>query len=188
MAITTYLNIKKHFQLSFSRSFFAFLVFLLFNICLIFGIKCKCSQGIQGIYFVKYSWQKTSFVLSSQDFLDLFFLGSVQGSFKMRTNFSNLLYFWCLIIFVLKGWHKGQPYTKDAKVKSFIQWMKSQSEADQIKKTVIGGYYPFPRPPDSFLKYCKNNEGITHQISVRFVAFESQSYSKINSLSWLNVS
>ncbi|XP_023773536.1 RPA-related protein RADX-like [Cyanistes caeruleus] len=58
----------------------------------------------------------------------------------------------------ITGWHKGQPYTKDAKVKSFIQWMKSQSEADQIKKTVIGGYYPFPRPPDSFLKYCKNNE------------------------------
>ncbi|NWZ79976.1 RADX protein, partial [Poecile atricapillus] len=53
----------------------------------------------------------------------------------------------------ITGWHKGQPYTKDAKVKSFIQWMKSQSEADQIKKTVIGGYYPFPRPPDSFLKY-----------------------------------
>uniref|UniRef100_A0A8C3VDT1 RPA1 related single stranded DNA binding protein, X-linked n=1 Tax=Catharus ustulatus TaxID=91951 RepID=A0A8C3VDT1_CATUS len=58
----------------------------------------------------------------------------------------------------ITGWHKGQPYTKDAKVKNFIQWMKSQSEADQIKKTVIGGYYPFPRPPDSFLKYCKNNE------------------------------
>ncbi|XP_036258177.2 RPA-related protein RADX [Molothrus ater] len=58
----------------------------------------------------------------------------------------------------IKGWHKGQPYTKDAKVKNFIQWMESQSEADQIKKTVIGGYYPFPRPPDSFLKYCKNNE------------------------------
>ncbi|NXR63307.1 RADX protein, partial [Rhadina sibilatrix] len=53
----------------------------------------------------------------------------------------------------ITGWQKGQPYTKDAKVKNFIQWMKSQSEADQIKKTVIGGYYPFPQPPDSFLKY-----------------------------------
>lgn len=58
----------------------------------------------------------------------------------------------------ITGWHKGQPYTKDAKVKNFIQWTKSQSEADQLKKTIIGGYYPFPRPPDSFLKYCKNNE------------------------------
>ncbi|KFP75167.1 Uncharacterized protein CXorf57, partial [Apaloderma vittatum] len=58
----------------------------------------------------------------------------------------------------ITGWHKGQPYTKDAKVKNFIQWTKTQREADQIKKTVIGGYYPFPRPPDNFLKYCKNNK------------------------------
>ncbi|NXK02428.1 RADX protein, partial [Herpetotheres cachinnans] len=53
----------------------------------------------------------------------------------------------------ITGWHKGQPYTKDTKVKNFIQWTKTQSEADQMKKTVIGGYYPFPRPPNNFLKY-----------------------------------
>ncbi|KFR05212.1 Uncharacterized protein CXorf57, partial [Nipponia nippon] len=60
----------------------------------------------------------------------------------------------------ITGWHKGQPYTKDTKVKNFIQWTKTQSEADQMKKTVIGGYYPFPRPPNNFVKYCKNNKGI----------------------------
>ncbi|KFQ70528.1 Uncharacterized protein CXorf57, partial [Phaethon lepturus] len=60
----------------------------------------------------------------------------------------------------ITGWHKGQPYTKDTKVKNFIQWTKTQSEADQMRKTVIGGYYPFPRPPNNFLKYCKNNKGI----------------------------
>ncbi|XP_068008272.1 RPA-related protein RADX [Melanerpes formicivorus] len=58
----------------------------------------------------------------------------------------------------ISGWHKGQPYTKDAKVKSFIRWTKTQSEADQMKKAVIGGYYPFPRPPNNFSKYCKNNK------------------------------
>ncbi|XP_074864010.1 RPA-related protein RADX isoform X2 [Carettochelys insculpta] len=58
----------------------------------------------------------------------------------------------------ITGWHKGQPYTRDSKVKSFIQWIKTQSEADQIKKTVIGGYYPFPPAPNTFLKYCKNNK------------------------------
>ncbi|KFV48851.1 Uncharacterized protein CXorf57, partial [Gavia stellata] len=58
----------------------------------------------------------------------------------------------------ITGWHKGQPYTKDTKVKNFIQWTKTQSEADQMKKTVIGGYYPFPRPPNNFLKYCKNSK------------------------------
>uniref|UniRef100_A0A6I8PHL4 RPA1 related single stranded DNA binding protein, X-linked n=1 Tax=Ornithorhynchus anatinus TaxID=9258 RepID=A0A6I8PHL4_ORNAN len=54
----------------------------------------------------------------------------------------------------ITGYHKGQPYTSDAKVKSFIQWTKTQSENDQIKKTIIGGYYPFPPAPDTFLKYC----------------------------------
>ncbi|NXX73778.1 RADX protein, partial [Urocolius indicus] len=53
----------------------------------------------------------------------------------------------------ITGWHKGQPYTKDTKVKNFIQWTKTQREADQMRKTVIGGYYPFPRPPNNFLKY-----------------------------------
>uniref|UniRef100_A0A8C5U9Z6 RPA1 related single stranded DNA binding protein, X-linked n=1 Tax=Malurus cyaneus samueli TaxID=2593467 RepID=A0A8C5U9Z6_9PASS len=56
----------------------------------------------------------------------------------------------------ITGWHKGQPYAKDDKVKNFIQWTKSQSESDQIKKTIIGGYYPFPRPPESFLKYSES--------------------------------
>ncbi|OXB71430.1 UNVERIFIED_CONTAM: hypothetical protein H355_010473 [Colinus virginianus] len=56
----------------------------------------------------------------------------------------------------ITGWHKGQPYTKDTKVKNFIQWTRTQSEANQMRKTVIGGYYPFPRPPNNFLKYCKN--------------------------------
>ncbi|EMP35387.1 Mitogen-activated protein kinase kinase kinase kinase 4 [Chelonia mydas] len=58
----------------------------------------------------------------------------------------------------ITGWHKGQPYTRDAKVKNFIQWIKTQSEADQMKKTVIGGYCPFPPAPNTFLKYCKNNK------------------------------
>uniref|UniRef100_A0A8C3SSC5 RPA1 related single stranded DNA binding protein, X-linked n=1 Tax=Chelydra serpentina TaxID=8475 RepID=A0A8C3SSC5_CHESE len=58
----------------------------------------------------------------------------------------------------ITGWHKSQPYTRDAKVKNFIQWIKTQSEADQMKKTVIGGYCPFPPAPNTFLKYCKNNK------------------------------
>ncbi|XP_035182439.1 RPA-related protein RADX [Oxyura jamaicensis] len=58
----------------------------------------------------------------------------------------------------ITGCHKGQPYTRDTKVKNFIHWTKTQSEADQMKKTVIGGYYPLPRPPSSFLKYCKSNK------------------------------
>ncbi|XP_033920014.1 RPA-related protein RADX [Melopsittacus undulatus] len=60
-------------------------------------------------------------------------------------------------IFVTGG-HSNQPYTRDTKVRSFLHWTRTQNEVDQMEKTVIGGYYPFPRPPNSFLKYCKHNK------------------------------
>lgn len=58
----------------------------------------------------------------------------------------------------ITGWHKGQPYRKDSKVKSFIQWTKTQTEASHMDKTSIGGYYLFPPVPDTFSKYCKSVE------------------------------
>ncbi|KAH0630845.1 hypothetical protein JD844_004144 [Phrynosoma platyrhinos] len=56
----------------------------------------------------------------------------------------------------ITGWHKGQPYTKDTKVKNFIQWIKTQKEVSHMERMAMGGYYPFPPVPDTFLKYCKN--------------------------------
>ncbi|XP_042335213.1 RPA-related protein RADX isoform X2 [Sceloporus undulatus] len=56
----------------------------------------------------------------------------------------------------ITGWHKGQPYTKDTKVKNFIQWIKTQKEASHMERMAMGGYYPFPPVPDAFWKYCKN--------------------------------
>ncbi|XP_018088518.1 RPA-related protein RADX isoform X2 [Xenopus laevis] len=57
----------------------------------------------------------------------------------------------------ITGYHKGQPYIKDPKVKHFIEWMKKQNEADFRKKTVIGGYHPYPVVPKTFPTYCKDN-------------------------------
>eukprot|EP00079_Xenopus_tropicalis_P010057 XP_002934581.2 PREDICTED: uncharacterized protein CXorf57 homolog [Xenopus tropicalis] len=57
----------------------------------------------------------------------------------------------------ISGYHKGQPYIRDPKVQHFIEWTKTQSEADLRKKTVIGGYHPYPITPDTFPKYCKDN-------------------------------
>uniref|UniRef100_A0A670ZXN4 RPA1 related single stranded DNA binding protein, X-linked n=1 Tax=Pseudonaja textilis TaxID=8673 RepID=A0A670ZXN4_PSETE len=54
------------------------------------------------------------------------------------------------------GWHKGQPYIKDPKVQSFIQWMRTQEEASYVDRVVIGGYYRFPPLPRTFAEYCKN--------------------------------
>ncbi|XP_039210603.1 RPA-related protein RADX isoform X1 [Crotalus tigris] len=56
----------------------------------------------------------------------------------------------------ISGWHKGQPYIKDPKVKNFIQWMASQEEASYADKIVLGGYYAFPPLPPTFAEYCKN--------------------------------
>ncbi|KAG8448161.1 hypothetical protein GDO86_015305 [Hymenochirus boettgeri] len=65
------------------------------------------------------------------------------------------------------GHHKGQPYIRDNKVKQFIEWMKTQSEADLLKKMVIGGYQPFPLTPETFSQYCKNNTDGETLISFR---------------------
>ncbi|KAM4662243.1 RPA-related protein RADX isoform 2-T2 [Discoglossus pictus] len=58
----------------------------------------------------------------------------------------------------ISGHHKGQPYIVDNKVKSFIDWTKTQNEAEILKKTVIGGYHRYPLTPATFLKYCKDNK------------------------------
>ncbi|XP_032994165.1 RPA-related protein RADX [Lacerta agilis] len=55
----------------------------------------------------------------------------------------------------ISEWHKGQPYEKEARVKSIAQWMRTQEEHSHLKETSIGGYYPLPPAPDTFLKYCK---------------------------------
>uniref|UniRef100_A0A8C8ZNT6 RPA1 related single stranded DNA binding protein, X-linked n=1 Tax=Prolemur simus TaxID=1328070 RepID=A0A8C8ZNT6_PROSS len=52
--------------------------------------------------------------------------------------------------------HKGQPYTYDAKVKNFIQWIKTKTDSGEVMNTVIGGYYPFPPVPETFSKYSSS--------------------------------
>ncbi|XP_053555139.1 RPA-related protein RADX, partial [Bombina bombina] len=58
----------------------------------------------------------------------------------------------------ITGHHKGQPYTVDNKVKSFIHWTKTQSEAELMKRTIIGGYHRYPLTPSTFSVYCKDNK------------------------------
>ncbi|XP_041112118.1 RPA-related protein RADX [Polyodon spathula] len=56
------------------------------------------------------------------------------------------------------GYHKGQPYVSDPKVKSFIQWTKTLSEEAVLQKTVMGGYYRFPHSPDTFTPSSDSSE------------------------------
>ncbi|XP_056395163.1 RPA-related protein RADX isoform X2 [Hyla sarda] len=58
----------------------------------------------------------------------------------------------------INGYHKGQPYTSDEKVKSYIKWMKTQHEAEIGKKMTIGGYHPYPPTPSTFAKFCNDRK------------------------------
>ncbi|XP_040500644.1 RPA-related protein RADX isoform X2 [Ursus americanus] len=52
--------------------------------------------------------------------------------------------------------HRGQPYTNDTKVKNFIHWIKTRTDSEEVKNTVIGGYYPYPPVPETFTKYSSS--------------------------------
>lgn len=51
------------------------------------------------------------------------------------------------VIYPGEGYHKGQPYVNDPKVKSFIQWTKTLKDNIVLQKTVVGGHYRYPHPP-----------------------------------------
>ncbi|XP_047462886.1 RPA-related protein RADX isoform X2 [Mugil cephalus] len=50
----------------------------------------------------------------------------------------------------ITGYHKGQPYVSDPRVKSFIQWTKTLKDSAVQEKTAVGGHYCYPRPPQIF--------------------------------------
>ncbi|XP_059207904.1 RPA-related protein RADX [Centropristis striata] len=50
----------------------------------------------------------------------------------------------------ITGYHKGQPYVSDPRVKSFIQWTKTLKDNVVLQKTCVGGHYCYPRPPHTY--------------------------------------
>ncbi|KAJ0061822.1 hypothetical protein NL108_012483, partial [Boleophthalmus pectinirostris] len=59
----------------------------------------------------------------------------------------------------ITGYHKGQPYVSDPKVKSFIQWTKTQKDNVILQKTTLGGYYSYPRAPKIFTQSVEDASG-----------------------------
>ncbi|KAL0994205.1 hypothetical protein UPYG_G00119210 [Umbra pygmaea] len=57
------------------------------------------------------------------------------------------------------GYHKGQPYVSDQRVKSFIQWTKTLKDNVMLKKTAVGGHYSFPHPPQIFTQSVADGSG-----------------------------
>lgn len=58
----------------------------------------------------------------------------------------------------ITGHHKGQPYTRDEKVKKYIKWINTQNESAIKKKLTIGGYHPYPPTPSTFSKFCHDRK------------------------------
>ncbi|XP_029957715.1 RPA-related protein RADX isoform X2 [Salarias fasciatus] len=70
-------------------------------------------------------------------------LCQVEGSLPYLTSSSETEMF-------VTGCHKGQPYVSDPRVKSFIQWTKTQKDNAVLQKTAVGGHYCYPHPPRTF--------------------------------------
>lgn len=60
---------------------------------------------------------------------------------------------------VSTGYHKGQPYVSDPKVKSFIQWTKTLKDNIVLQKTAVGGYYCYPHPPKKYTQSTADASG-----------------------------
>ncbi|XP_041865133.1 RPA-related protein RADX isoform X2 [Melanotaenia boesemani] len=59
----------------------------------------------------------------------------------------------------ITGYHKGQPYVSDTRVKSFIQWTKTLKDNIVLQKTAVGGHYCYPRPPQKFTQSTADTSG-----------------------------
>ncbi|XP_054899999.1 RPA-related protein RADX isoform X2 [Poeciliopsis prolifica] len=59
----------------------------------------------------------------------------------------------------ITGYHKGQPYVSDPRVKSFIQWTKTLKDNVVLQKTAVGGHYCYPPPPRRFSQAATETSG-----------------------------
>ncbi|XP_034034633.1 RPA-related protein RADX isoform X2 [Thalassophryne amazonica] len=48
------------------------------------------------------------------------------------------------------GFHKGQPYVREPRVKTFIQWTKTLKDNVVLQKTAVGGGYCYPHAPQIY--------------------------------------
>nr|XP_046265995.1 RPA-related protein RADX [Scatophagus argus] len=66
----------------------------------------------------------------------------------------------------ITGYHKGQPYVSDLKVKSFIQWTKTLKDNVVLQKTAVGGHYCYPHPPQKCTKSMADASAPTPLVAV----------------------
>ncbi|KAM4619715.1 RPA-related protein RADX [Polymixia lowei] len=73
------------------------------------------------------------------------------------------------------GYHKGQPYVSDPRVKSFIQWTKTLKDNVLLKKTVVGGHYCYPHAPRIFTQPMADGSAQVPLVAVTDLKMELES-------------
>ncbi|KAF7664198.1 hypothetical protein LDENG_00185380 [Lucifuga dentata] len=59
----------------------------------------------------------------------------------------------------ITGYHKGQPYVCEPKVKDFIQWTKTLKDNIVLQKTAVGGHYWYPQAPQILTQSMVDTSG-----------------------------
>ncbi|KAM4726483.1 RPA-related protein RADX isoform 2-T2 [Anableps anableps] len=75
----------------------------------------------------------------------------------------------------ITGYHKGQPYVSDPRVKSFIQWTKTLKDNVVLQKTAVGGHYCYPPPPQRFSQSTTDTSGQIPLVAVSDLKRELES-------------
>ncbi|XP_032432982.1 RPA-related protein RADX isoform X3 [Xiphophorus hellerii] len=75
----------------------------------------------------------------------------------------------------ITGYHKGQPYVSDPRVKSFIQWTKTLKDNVVLQKTAVGGHYCYPPPPRRFSQSATYTSGQVPLVAVSDLKRELES-------------
>ncbi|KAM4545761.1 RPA-related protein RADX isoform 2-T2 [Odontesthes bonariensis] len=66
----------------------------------------------------------------------------------------------------ITGYHKGQPYVSDPRVKGFIQWTKTLKDNIILQKTAVGGHYNYPHAPQLFTQSTADTSDQAPLVSV----------------------
>uniref|UniRef100_A0A3P9MR44 RPA1 related single stranded DNA binding protein n=1 Tax=Oryzias latipes TaxID=8090 RepID=A0A3P9MR44_ORYLA len=75
----------------------------------------------------------------------------------------------------ITGYHKGQPYVGDPRVKSFIQWTKTLKDNIVLQKTAVGGHYSYPHSPPMFIQSAVKIETFSLKPCVTFSSDNGES-------------
>jgi len=59
----------------------------------------------------------------------------------------------------MTGYHRGQPYVSEPRVKDFIRWTKTLKDEAVLERTLVGGHYCYPPAPPALTQPLESGSG-----------------------------